>query len=92
MANLRAQAEGRECQGRLSGVCNGNRETTVLCHFRLVGISGLGLKSPDLIGAWLCSACHAYVDSHKDCATQLDFAKAVFRTQAQLIEEKEVRW
>jgi len=52
----------------------------------------MGFKSPDIIAAWLCSACHAHVDTHKDCQTQLDFAKAVFRTQAKLIEEKEVKW
>lgn len=88
---LRALAQGRDCQARLT-VCNGNRETVCLAHYRLVGISGLGYKSPDLIAAWLCSACHQWVDTHKDCQTQLDFAKAVFRTQATLIEEKEVKW
>ena len=92
MSRLRILAEGRDCEARLTGICNGNRETTVLAHFRLSGISGMGFKSPDIIAAWLCSACHVYVDTHKDCQTQLDFAKAVFRTQAKLIEEKEVKW
>jgi hypothetical protein len=92
MSKLRALAQGRECLVRIFGVCNGNPETTVLCHFRMAGISGFGYKSPDLIAAWLCSACHAHVDIHKDCQTQLDFAKAVFRTQARLIEEGEVKW
>lgn len=85
-------AQGRKCTARLVGICNGDSETTVLAHFRLLGISGMGIKPPSFIGAWLCSACHAYVDTHKDCQTQLDFAKAVFRTQARLIEEKEVKW
>lgn len=89
---LRALAQGRDCEARLPAICNGNQETVVLAHFRLSGLSGLGFKAPDLIGAWLCSACHAYVDSHKDCQTQLDFAKAVFRTQAKLISEGEVKW
>ena len=47
--NLRKEAKGRECMIRLPGVCCGNTETTVLCHFRMVGISGAGLKSPDLL-------------------------------------------
>jgi len=89
---LRALARDRDCQARLTGICNGNRETVVLAHFRLMGISSFGRKSPDLIAGWLCSACHTYVDTHKDAQTQLDFAKAVFRTQAKLIEEKEVMW
>jgi hypothetical protein len=82
--NLRELAKGKDCQVRLPNVCNFNRETTVLAHFRLVGISGMGLKVPDTLGAWACSNCHAYVDSHKDAQTQLDFAKAVFRTQLEI--------
>jgi hypothetical protein len=92
MTRLRKLANGRDCEARLVGICNGNPETTVLAHFRLSGISGLGQKSPDLVGAWLCSACHAWVDTHKDCQTQLDFCKAVFRTQAKLIKEGEITW
>lgn len=88
---LRALAQGRDCEARLVGICNGNPETTVLAHFRLAGLSGLGYKSKDMVGAWLCSACHAHVDSHKDCQTQLDFAKAVFRTQTKLIDEGEIK-
>ena len=87
MTNLRRMAQGRDCQARLTGICNGNVETTILAHFRLTGLSGIGHKSPDLIAGWLCSACHAWVDTHKDCQTQLDFCKAVFRTQAALIKE-----
>lgn len=62
MANLRKLAKGRECQIRIAGVCNRNDETTVLAHYRAAGISGMGLKAPDLLGAWACSACHAEVD------------------------------
>lgn len=86
LKNLRAEARDRDCQVRLD-CCNGNRETVVLAHFRLSGLSGMGYKSPDLIAAWACSACHARVDSDKSDAVQLDFAKAVFRTQATLIRE-----
>lgn len=90
MTNLRAQARGRGCQVRLD-CCNTNSETTVLAHFRLLGISGIGLKPPDLIGAWACSACHAYVDSHKDAATQLAFAHGCFRTQYILWKEGAIK-
>ena len=87
---LRALARDRDCQIRLPGVCCGSRESVVLAHFRMSGLSGIGFKVPDLIGAWACSACHTYVDTHKDAQTQLDFAKAVFRTQAQLLKEGEI--
>lgn len=87
--NLRKLARGKECTIRLPGICNGNAETTVLAHFRLTGISGIGMKSPDLIGAWACSDCHRYVDTHKEAA--LDFAHAVFRTQAALLKAGAVK-
>jgi hypothetical protein len=28
----------------------------------MAGISGMGHKADDLLGAWVCSACHAEVD------------------------------
>jgi len=41
---------------RIPEVCNHNSETTVLAHYRLAGVSGIGMKSPDILGAWACSA------------------------------------
>lgn len=90
--NLRALAQGQLCQVRLPNICNHNPETVVLAHFRLAGISGMGFKVPDIQGAWCCSACHAYVDAHKDAETQLAFAHAVFRTQAELINQERLKW
>ena len=92
MADLRKLAKGRECQIRIPGVCNFNSETTVLAHFRLIGVSGLGLKPPDLLGAWSCSDCHDAVDRRRFKELEFDFvrlahAEGVFRTQAKLIEE-----
>lgn len=80
MSALRQQARGRECQVRIAGICNGNPETTVLAHVRLIGISGFGIKSPDILGAWSCSSCHAYADSHHDAETNAAFAEGVYRT------------
>lgn len=88
--NLRAEARDRDCQVRLAGICNHNRETVVLAHFRLSGISGMGMKSPDFIGAWACSACHTVIDNDKHPEVQLAFAHGVFRTQVQLLREKEL--
>lgn len=89
--NLRREAAGRECQIRLQH-CQGG--PCVLCHWRQIDISGMGIKSPDFLGAWGCAACHAAVDSAKrgDIATQLDFARAVFRTQYQLFKEGKLPW
>ena len=42
-------ARGEACQVRIPGVCNGNWETTVLAHYRLSGLCGIGMKPPSLI-------------------------------------------
>lgn len=83
--NLRNYARGMPCMIRIPNVCNGNPETTCLCHLRMAGISGMGLKANDLLGAWGCSACHRYVDTHGiDGRTAL--LEGMARTQAQLLE------
>lgn len=61
MSKLTKLARGRECQVRLP-CCNHNPETTVLAHFRLAGICGIGMKPHDILGAWACSACHDEID------------------------------
>ncbi|MGH9825355.1 MAG: nuclease domain-containing protein [Blastocatellia bacterium] len=43
-------------------VCNHNPETTVACHVRIIGISGIGMKSTQFLVAFGCSACHAVCD------------------------------
>ena len=91
MIDLRREAIDRPCQIRLSG-CNGS--PCCLCHFRIIGQSGMGLKNSDLIGAWGCASCHEKVDTtmRGDLQTQFDFALAVFKTQSTLIKEGKVIW
>ncbi|WP_037385750.1 DUF1364 domain-containing protein [Serratia sp. DD3] len=62
MANLRKEAQGRDCQIRLPGVCNFNPETTVLAHYRMAGTCGTGIKPDDSQAAWSCSCCHDVID------------------------------
>ena len=88
--NLRKLAKGRDCKIRLPGICNFDPETTVLAHYRLIGISGMGMKSPNILAAWACSNCHTYVDTHKDDATARAFLEGVLRTIAQLDKEGHV--
>lgn len=90
MKSLRQEARGRECQIRLP-CCNFNPETTVLAHFRLIGITGMGFKrDSDWLGSWACSDCHRTVDSDKSPEVQLAFAHGVMRTQAILREENKI--
>jgi hypothetical protein len=88
MPNYRKLAQGRDCEVRIPGHCNGNSETTILAH---IGGAGMARKAHDLHGAWCCSGCHAAVDG----ATQSQHAKdtlelwhlhGVIRTQSRLIE------
>lgn len=90
MTNLRTIARGEECQVRLPGICTFNREQTVLAHFRLVGMSGMGVKNHDLFGAYACAACHAVCDGQVDSdltreERMLALAEGTFRTQALLL-------
>jgi hypothetical protein len=91
MNKLRELARGEMCMVRVPGICNANPETTVLAHVRMIGLSGMGMKSPDWFGAWACSACHDYVDgrhSHRSSAVQrrLDLLEGMVRTQHELLK------
>lgn len=91
--NLRKLAKGQDCQVRLPDICNFNPETTVLAHYRLSGTCGVGMKPPDLLGAWCCSDCHNVIDGRvpsKDCDyawIRLEFAEGCLRTLNKLIEK-----
>jgi len=77
---------------RIPEVCNYNSETTVLAHYRLAGISGIGMKSPDILGAWACSACHDAIDRRAHTDLDRDYVRLLHlegmaRTLAQLDRE-----
>jgi hypothetical protein len=89
--SLRKEARGRGCTVRISGVCNFNSETTVLAHIRVAGVSGMGLKSPDLLGAWACSACHDEIDgrTHKSGLSRDELRLAHYDGMARTIMQLE---
>lgn len=96
MSKLTEAARGMDCQIRLPRVCNFNPDTTVLAHYRLAGTCGMGMKPPDLLGAWACSSCHDRVDLRIfDDFTQqeLDLAHAegVMRTLNELIRRGKLK-
>jgi hypothetical protein len=95
--NLRTEARGRECQVR-SSVCTGNPEETVLAHIRMQGISGMGLKAPDLLGAHSCAACHALCDTGQHNGTRMErderdllLLRGMARTIALLLREGKLK-
>lgn len=89
--NLRKFAERKPCMIRVPSVCSFDPDKTVLCHVRMSGVSGMGLKAPDLLAAFGCAPCHAYVDAnHEDSRVLL--LEGVMRTQAYLIERSLIKW
>jgi Protein of unknown function (DUF1364) len=80
LSRLRELARLMPCMVRVPNVCNGNPETTVLAHYRLSGVSGMGFKAPDICGAWACSACHAWIDTHHDPFSRIWHLEGMVRT------------
>jgi len=96
VANLRKEAKGRECMVRLTGICNHDPNTVVLAHIRMMGISGMGLKADDLLGAWACSSCHDAIDRRSHTDLDRDFVKlahleGVMRTISILRREGKIK-
>lgn len=90
-------ARGKPCMIREIGVCNQNPETTVLAHWRAIGISGMGIKAPSLLAAWACSACHSYVDGHSHPGATREqrenaHLRGIMNTQYWLIREGILKW
>lgn len=91
MTDLRKLARGQPCMVRYSAICNGDPATTVLAHVRMPGITGIGQKSPDILGSWCCSACHDEADRRTRHLTlgvaQIGFYQGVLRTIYQLVKQ-----
>lgn len=95
MTPIRKAARGEDCQILIPGICNGNPETTVLCHDnRLKSGKGMGLKAPDTEAAFGCSCCHDVLDGRRPRPEWLTlemlwmaFDAAVVRTHARLREK-----
>ncbi len=78
---LRDSARGQECTLRFYGICNRNPETTVLAHVPC-GMKGMGMKGPDQIACFSCSACHDALDGrHRVEIDWRDVIRAVAETQ-----------
>lgn len=86
---LRDSARGRDCEVRLYPYCNEMSETVVLAH---KNGGGMGMKAPDIHGAFCCSACHDIIDGRVNTSlTAGDIIRAlyegIFRTQTIWLRE-----
>lgn len=92
MTPIRRAARGQDCTLQILGVCNGDPETTVLCHSnQLADGKGMGLKAPDHEACFGCSSCHDVIDGRAPRPDHLSvdgmlqlFAYARTRTHAVL--------
>lgn len=66
MSAIRESARGEDCQMRFYGVCNFTPATTVWAHANgSAAGKGIGMKSIDELGAYLCSDCHDLIDRRR---------------------------
>ena len=92
MSKITESARSEECQVRLPGICNGDPATTVWAHANgSAAGKGIGMKSPDLLGAYACSSCHDEVDRRtrkmERDHVRLAFCEGHFRSLRKLIEK-----
>jgi hypothetical protein len=94
--NLRKTAKDQPCMVLVPGVCCGDPSTTVLAHYRQLGVSGIGMKSPDIFGAFACHACHVAIDAGSQNWTRdqlrLMHLQGVIRTQNWWLKEGYLTW
>lgn len=59
MSKITESARNQPCLVRIPSICNFDPSTTVLAH---LNGGGIGMKTPDIHGAYACSACHDAID------------------------------
>ncbi len=79
--HLRKAAQGQDCKLRMPW-CNNNPETTVHCHIRAFGLSGVNCKPEDIHGYHGCSECHR----RENGAGSEDLLRALMLSKVHLIQ------
>lgn len=91
--NLRDLAQHHDCTLRVDGC---NTSPTCLAHYRVMDVSGMGMKSPDVIAAIACFNCHEKVDRRAGKLTQDEidaaFARGMARTLKLWTDKEYLTW
>lgn len=74
MSKLTALCRGQPCYIRLEGIC-GDPETVVPAHLRLTGVSGMGMKAPDIFACPACMHCHDAADRRRFTHLDRDYVQ-----------------
>jgi TPP-dependent indolepyruvate ferredoxin oxidoreductase alpha subunit len=77
-------AKGENCTVRFPGVCNHNPETVVFAHVHS-RFSGMGTKSSDIHGCYMCSDCHSAYDRYE--VAEIDVMRGMIETQLKLYQK-----
>lgn len=92
MSKITRSANGKRCQIRLPGVCTDRN--VVWCHaIGQAAGKGIGMKVPDLLGAYGCQECHdvydrrVFVKHLNRMEIELAFYEGVMRSQRILIDD-----
>lgn len=91
MSKLRKFAKGEQCTLQIHPYCNGDSDTSVLCHLPSDG-QGLAIKSPDWWSAVGCSTCHDVIDGRlktdlDDSEVKACMIRGLYRTHLLFIEK-----
>ena len=79
MSAIRKSARGEQCSVRIPTICGGDPETVVWAHANgSAAGKGIGMKSPDLLGAYCCGPCHDVVDHRATSPFNRAEIKAMF--------------
>jgi len=90
LSKLTESARGQNCQVRIPGICNHDPRTVVLAH---INGAGMGMKAPDIHGAYCCSDCHDVLDGRTKMPftspdeVKLYHLEGVIRTQKIMLEQ-----
>lgn len=95
--DLTKYAKDQPCDIRVPHHCCFDPATSVWCHVRLMNVSGLGLKSPDILGCVGCHVCHDIVDGRLTSEfgpgeRRLMLLEGVARRQAILARDGILKW
>lgn len=98
MSKITESARGECCTVRIPGACRHSPDTVVWAHANgSAAAKGIGMKSPDILGAYACMACHDLYDRRRSRNDQgqiierwqveLAFYEGHFRSLVLLIEK-----
>jgi len=83
---LRESARDQPCYLGFPGICQHDRQTTVLAHLPS-DVQGVGTKSDDFHAVFACSKCHDHMDRHLPHPNMAGYQlRALQRTQKHWFE------